>query len=175
VGEHAHWFVLSQTEGEEYHPPAMPEWNEQKALEALNIQRVEFEDLDGNTQGYAKRGGRIAVSPIAALPHKTLFHEIAHLCGGQIYVLARSEWREGWALFGLGHHINEAGLECAEEFHKGSILMPAFAGLLFGSSYFAFGKSLGLHLQVDLRVNIGGAQRDVSQPGSDRVDINSRS
>ena len=59
-------------------PPLIPEWNEQKALGALNIQRVEFEDLDGNTQGYAKRGGKIAVSPIAALPHKTLFHEIAH-------------------------------------------------------------------------------------------------
>jgi hypothetical protein len=54
------------------------EWSEQKALEALNIQRVEFEDLDGNIQGYAKRGGKIAVSPIAALPDKTLFHEIAH-------------------------------------------------------------------------------------------------
>ena len=74
----AHWFVLSQTEGKEYHAPVIPEWNEQKALGALNIQRVEFEDLGGNTQGYAKRGGKIAVSPIAALPHKTLFHEIAH-------------------------------------------------------------------------------------------------
>jgi hypothetical protein len=71
-------FVLSQTEGKEYQAPVISEWNEQKALEALNIQRVEFEDLDGNTQGYAKRGGKIAVSPIAALPHKTLFHEIAH-------------------------------------------------------------------------------------------------
>jgi len=59
----AHWFVLSQTEGEEYQPPLIPEWNEQKALEALNIQRVEFEDLDGNIQGYAKRGGKIAGQP----------------------------------------------------------------------------------------------------------------
>jgi hypothetical protein len=74
----AHWFVLSQTEGKEYQAPVIPEWNEQKALEALNIQRAEFEDLDGNIQGYAKRGGKIAVSPIAALPRKTLFHEIAH-------------------------------------------------------------------------------------------------
>jgi antirestriction protein ArdC len=74
----AHWFVLSQTEGKEYQAPVISEWNEQKALEALNIRRVEFEDLDGNTQGYATRGGKIAVNPIAALPHKTLFHEIAH-------------------------------------------------------------------------------------------------
>jgi hypothetical protein len=33
----AHWFVVSQTEGKEYQPPVIPEWNEQKALEALNI------------------------------------------------------------------------------------------------------------------------------------------
>ena len=65
-------------EAKEYQPPVIPEWNEQEALEALNIQRVEFENLDGNIQGYAKRGGKIAVSQIAALPHKTLFHEIAH-------------------------------------------------------------------------------------------------
>ncbi len=59
----AYWFVLCQTEGAGCQPPAIPEWNEQKALEALNIQRVEFEELDGNAQGYAKRGRKIAVSP----------------------------------------------------------------------------------------------------------------
>jgi len=78
----AHWFVLAQTEGAEYQPPTLPEWNEQTALGQLSIERVEFEDLDGNTQGYAKRGRKIAVSPIAALPHKTLFHEIAHVTLG---------------------------------------------------------------------------------------------
>ncbi|MGH9359862.1 MAG: ImmA/IrrE family metallo-endopeptidase [Terriglobia bacterium] len=72
------WFVLSRTEGAEFRAPAIPEWNEQKALEALKIERVPFEDLDGNVQGYAKRGGKIAVSSIAALLYKTLFHEIAH-------------------------------------------------------------------------------------------------
>jgi antirestriction protein ArdC len=78
----AHWFVLSQTEGVEYQPPAIPEWNEQKALEALNIGRVPFESLDGNTQGYATRGRKIAVNPIAALPVKTLFHEAGHVMLG---------------------------------------------------------------------------------------------
>ena len=38
----AHWFVLSQTEGKDYESPVIPEWDEQKALEALNIQRVQF-------------------------------------------------------------------------------------------------------------------------------------
>jgi antirestriction protein ArdC len=72
------WFVLAQTEGKDYQPPAIPEWNEQKALAALNIQRIPFEDMDGNTQGYARRGGKIAINPLAALPFKTLMHELAH-------------------------------------------------------------------------------------------------
>jgi antirestriction protein ArdC len=78
----ARWFVLSQTEGAEYQTPDVPEWNEENALAALDIQRVPFEDLDGNTQGYAKRGRKIAVSPIAALPVKTLFHEVGHVMLG---------------------------------------------------------------------------------------------
>ena len=78
----AHWFVLAQTQGAEYQPAALPEWNEQTALVALHIQREPFEDLDGNTQGYAKRGRKVAVSPIAAQPFKTLFHELAHVCLG---------------------------------------------------------------------------------------------
>jgi antirestriction protein ArdC len=78
----AHWFVLGQTEGTEYKPPAIPEWSEQIALAALDIQRIPFEDLDGNTQGYAKRGRKIAISPIAALPVKTLFHEVGHVMLG---------------------------------------------------------------------------------------------
>ena len=80
----SHWFVLSQTEGVDYQPPATPEWNEQKALETLKIERVPFESLDGNTQGYAKRDRKVAVSPIAALPMKTLFHEIGHVVLGHV-------------------------------------------------------------------------------------------
>lgn len=76
------WFVLSQTEGNEYVVPATPEWNEQIALQSLNIQRVGFECLDGNTQGYARTGRRIAISPIAVLPHKTLFHKLGHVVLG---------------------------------------------------------------------------------------------
>jgi hypothetical protein len=78
----AHWFLLTQTEGADYQPPTLPEWNQQTALEALNIQREPFQDLDGNAQGYAKRGGKIAVSPIAGQPFKTLLHELAHICLG---------------------------------------------------------------------------------------------
>lgn len=72
------WFTIHQTEGAEYQPTSLPNWNEQKVLETLKIERIPFEDLDGNTQGYAKRGRKIAVSPVAALPFKTLVHECAH-------------------------------------------------------------------------------------------------
>jgi hypothetical protein len=65
------WFVLAQTEGADYQPPAIPEWNEQRALATLNIQREAFEDLDGNIQGYAKRGRKIAVSTLAFNPFRT--------------------------------------------------------------------------------------------------------
>lgn len=76
-----HWFVLSQTEGTPYIAPPLPAWDEDRALQSLSIQRVEFRHLDGNAQGYAS-GQSVAVSPIAFLPHRTLFHEMAHVVLG---------------------------------------------------------------------------------------------
>jgi antirestriction protein ArdC len=76
-----HWFVLSQTEGEPYVPTELPAWSEAKALAALDIARIEFDHLNGNCQGFA-RERQVAVSPIAALPHKTFFHELAHVLLG---------------------------------------------------------------------------------------------
>jgi len=75
------WFVLSQTNGAEYVPEPMPGWDEATALAALNVRRVPFSLPDGNCQGYAFERS-IAVSPVAALPHKTTFHELAHICLG---------------------------------------------------------------------------------------------
>jgi hypothetical protein len=75
------WFVLAQTEGQDVAPTLPPSWSKTKALAALNITETSFELTDGNTQGYA-RGRSVAVSPIAALPHKTLFHELAHVTLG---------------------------------------------------------------------------------------------
>jgi hypothetical protein len=43
--------------------------------------RPEIDELNGNIQGFANGRG-IAVSPLAALPHKTTFHEIAHIVLG---------------------------------------------------------------------------------------------
>lgn len=76
-----HWFVLSQTEGDDFTAPELPEWQKSRALTALNITETPFDSLDGNTQGYA-RDRSVAVSPVAAHPLKTLFHELAHVLLG---------------------------------------------------------------------------------------------
>ncbi len=75
------WFFLSQTEGTDYVPQELPAWSESHALYRLGIKRVTFTHPNGNTQGYAMERC-VAVSPIAALPHKTLFHEVAHVLLG---------------------------------------------------------------------------------------------
>lgn len=85
-----HWFLLSQTEGKEYVPAALPAWNEDFALTTLGIERVPFNHLNGNAQGYAT-ARQVAVSPIAALPHKTMFHEIGHVVLGHCEELKRMD------------------------------------------------------------------------------------
>src|SRR5262245_60622978 len=75
------WFMLSQTEGQEFQAPAIPAWDRARALRVLEVSEVPFENMDGNVQGYAS-GRSIAVSPLAAMPHKTTFHELAHVLLG---------------------------------------------------------------------------------------------
>lgn len=75
------WFVVSQTVGDEFTPPALTEWQSNRALAALDIQEIPFTHTDGNCQGYAKKR-QIAINPVAQLPHKTRFHELAHVILG---------------------------------------------------------------------------------------------
>ena len=78
----ANWFTLSQTEGDEFvNEVKTPDWDKSLALSALGITEVTFNCADGNSQGYAT-GKNIAVNPVAALPHKTRFHELAHVVLG---------------------------------------------------------------------------------------------
>lgn len=79
--ERPFWFVLAQTDGEPYVPVSIPQWDERLALHTLGITREPFRHLDGNCQGYA-HGRSVAVSPLAFLPHRTLFHELAHVVLG---------------------------------------------------------------------------------------------
>ena len=76
------WFTFAQTEGETYNPESViPAWDKTKALEVLGITEVNFDSVNGNSQGYAI-GKSIAINPVAALPHKTRFHELAHVVLG---------------------------------------------------------------------------------------------
>ena len=76
----ANWFVLSQTDGAEF-VPEIPGFDFTAALAALDITRAEFIHTDGNCQGYATKR-TVAVSPVAAHPERTLFHEMAHVVLG---------------------------------------------------------------------------------------------
>lgn len=72
------WFTVHQTSGPELRLPETPAWEATRAIAALGATMSPFAALDGNTQGYAQPG-QISINPVAALPHKTLFHELAHL------------------------------------------------------------------------------------------------
>lgn len=75
------WFVLSQTEGEDLPPVESPGWDRSRALATLGVEEIAFDVANGNVQGFARRR-QIAISPLAALPHKTTFHELAHVLLG---------------------------------------------------------------------------------------------
>ena len=74
-------FTVSETTGEEL-PPLEPRvWDKDKALGALVIRQVPFEDIDGNTAGYSV-GRDFAINPVAKYPLKTTFHELGHIVLG---------------------------------------------------------------------------------------------
>jgi antirestriction protein ArdC len=77
----ARWFTLSQTDGQEIEPITIPEWDAERALAALSIERVPFDHTDGNIQGFAKQR-QVAINPLAQLPFKTLLHELGHVILG---------------------------------------------------------------------------------------------
>jgi antirestriction protein ArdC len=77
----AYWFVLAQTEGEESYTASIPGFDLDTALRILNITRTAFDEINGNIQGFARQR-EIAINPLAELPHKTTFHEIAHIVLG---------------------------------------------------------------------------------------------
>ena len=49
-----------------------------KTLCARHVQEIPFEMLSGNCQSYAK-DRQIAINPVAQMPAKTTFHELAHI------------------------------------------------------------------------------------------------
>ena len=75
------WFVLSQTDGDPLPAPEIPTWDGDRALEVLDVREIPFDQLDGNCLGVA-RDRSIAINPVNPLPHKTRFHELAHVLLG---------------------------------------------------------------------------------------------
>ena len=68
----------SAAEGADVPRIATPAWDADRALAALHITEVPFDAANGEMLGYAS-GRSIAVSPIGPLPHRTRFHELAHV------------------------------------------------------------------------------------------------
>ena len=77
----ARWFVLSQTDGEPLPEAETPDWDAARALDGLDVQEIPFDHVDGNCLGLA-RDRLIAINPVNPLPHKTRFHELAHVLLG---------------------------------------------------------------------------------------------
>ena len=75
------WFVLAQTEGEPLAEPPILAWDAARALQSLAIEEIPFTHTDGNCLGYARERA-IAINPVNPLPHKTRFHELAHVLLG---------------------------------------------------------------------------------------------
>lgn len=113
-----HWFVLSQTEGAEYVPTVLPDWNERDALDQLFIERAPFRHSNGNTQGYAV-DRQVAISPVAALPQKTLFHEMAHVVLGHTEELRRMDDHEATPV-----NLREVEAECVALICCESLKLP---------------------------------------------------
>lgn len=84
-------FDYKDTEGEELPPVEIPDWSEPLALTTLEIQRVPFELIDGNIQGYSFER-KVAINPVAENPNKTLFHELGHVVLGHTEPEAHAEY-----------------------------------------------------------------------------------
>lgn len=74
------WFPLSSTEGTTtLDKLESPKFSLKRILKNLDIEKVDFEMINGNCQGYCESDtGNIAINPIDANPQKTAIHEIAH-------------------------------------------------------------------------------------------------
>ena len=69
---------------------------------------------------------------------------------------------------GPERHIKPA-LQSTQERHQPRIIAPAsFRFVRIGK--LALGQSLGLHLQIDFCIDVGGIDRNVSEPSPNRVD-----
>lgn len=73
--------MLAQTDGAEIESVPNPTWDAARALSALDVIEVPFDATNGNVLGFARERS-IAINPVNPMPHKTRFHELAHVLLG---------------------------------------------------------------------------------------------
>ncbi|OWG12596.1 hypothetical protein KDK82_6023 [Delftia sp. K82] len=161
------WFAYSQTEPDErgdcpsYSPPETPVcgWDKAQALAALEVTEVPFEMVSGNTQGFARPSSKeVSISPLAKLPHKTLFHELAHC-------ILHAKDAEFACLFELDKSIREAEAEATAFLCCSALGLPGLeeargyvqAWLGSGSTREAFKKSASRVFTAANRILKAGA------------------
>lgn len=91
-------FGASKTEGDPLPEYELPEWSPTRALGALAINKVAFEHVDGNIQGYS-RGNELAINSVAKYPVKTLIHGMWHIVIGHTVPERLSEYQEHRRIF----------------------------------------------------------------------------
>jgi hypothetical protein len=91
------------------------------------------------------------------------------LCGVQNYVASHDQSPHIEFRSAAGRHISKS-LQRSQEGHQATILAPV-AVLLAGFADVAFRECASFHLQVDLGIDIGCVDRNMSQPRPNGVDI----
>ena len=76
-----HWFVLAQTEGQELPAGDATDMGPRASTRRARHHRSAVRSPRRQLPGFARQRS-ISVSPVAPLPHKTAFHELAHVLLG---------------------------------------------------------------------------------------------
>jgi antirestriction protein ArdC len=77
-----YWFLLTQTDGDDYSEPApVGDWDWRRACEVLGVVKAAYETTEP-ALGCATGGGTIAVAPWNPHPLATICHELAHIALG---------------------------------------------------------------------------------------------
>lgn len=74
----ARWFTIAQTDGTDAELDTVPGWDWDTACAKLGITRIPYASANGNSQGYSKGNGQVAINPVAAHASRTMLHEMAH-------------------------------------------------------------------------------------------------
>jgi antirestriction protein ArdC len=93
-------FPIEDTEGEPLPEIELAEWSRSRAMGALALTEVPFEMFDGGTAGYSFQR-KIAVSPVAADPEATWFHEASHIIAGHTEPDTINQYKEHRGVFEL--------------------------------------------------------------------------